>query len=404
MRFWLLILVLPAAIVLPFEIKTFPSESVLVLNGSSVDPAETKEGVKSYSIDPDGELLLLRAPGYRDLYLNPERIVAGVTEFKLERMDTDFIFQNLVNAGRQPKSVRFSPDGRFLVSALLDGEGIFVFNLETFGRVEGVSLPEEYAQKKGFVETLFLRNQGELWVSQMTTGMIHVFDSESFSYLLSFPSKGSWSKVIASDPEEKRLFVSNWESNTISVIDPVLHRVVKIIRVPGIPRGMAVTPDGVFLYAAIYSSGQVVKISLDNYRIVKTIHLGSGAPRHLVIAPKSGYLYVSDMYYGKVFTVSLADDQVIKSCYFGSNLNTIVLSGDEKYLFVSSRGRNSKDGYLEKGPEFGKIFVYDTVEGRIVDWAWGGNQPTGLDVSPDGSTVAFTDFLDGKIEIYSWER
>lgn len=113
MRFWLLILVLPAAIVLPFEIKTFPSESVLVLNGSSVDPAETKEGVKSYSIDPDGELLLLRAPGYRDLYLNPERIVAGVTEFKLERMDTDFIFQNLVNAGRQPKSVRFSPDGRF---------------------------------------------------------------------------------------------------------------------------------------------------------------------------------------------------------------------------------------------------------------------------------------------------
>lgn len=95
---------------------------------------------------------------------------------------------------------------------------------------------------------------------------------------------------------------------------------------------MAVTPDGVFLYAAIYSSGQVVKISLDNYRIVKTIHLGSGAPRHLVIAPKSGYLYVSDMYYGKVFTVSLADDQVIKSCYFGSNLNTIVLSGDEKYL------------------------------------------------------------------------
>ena len=36
-----------------------------------------------------------------------------------------------------------------------------------------------------------------------------------------------------------------------------------------------------------------------------------------------------------------------------------------------------------------------------MDWAWGRNQPTGLAVSPDGRTVAFSNFLDDEIELYA---
>jgi hypothetical protein len=31
----------------------------------------------------------------------------------------------------------------------------------------------------------------------------------------------------------------------------------------------------------------------------------------------------------------------------------------------------------------------------------GGNQPTGLDVSPDGKTLAYSDFLDDRMTLYS---
>ena len=110
------------------------------------------------------------------------------------------------------------------------------------------------------------------------------------------------------------------------------------------------------------------------------------------------------MYYGTVFAISLKTDRVLKKIHAGSNLNTIALSPDEQYLFISSRGKNSCNGYLEKGPEFGKIFLYNTSRGIIEDWVWGQNQPTGLDISPDSKTIAFTDFLDGLIEIYNWER
>ena len=73
---------------------------------------------------------------------------------------------------------------------------------------------------------------------------------------------------------------------------------------------------------------------------------------------------------------------------------------DKKYLFVSSRGPNNRETYLKKGPKFGKIYVIDTEKMKIVDWVWGKNQPTGLDISPDGKYLAFSNFLDNEIEVY----
>ena len=36
----------------------------------------------------------------------------------------------------------------------------------------------------------------------------------------------------------------------------------------------------------------------------------------------------------------------------------------------------------------------------IVKTFYGGNQPTGLDVSPDGSLLCFSNFQDANIELY----
>lgn len=166
---------------------------------------------------------------------------------------------------------------------------------------------------------------------------------------------------------------------------------------------MGVTRDNRYLYVALYSSGNIVKIDLSSNLIIKTIFLGNGAPRHIVISDKMNRMYVSDMYLGTISIIDTRTDRIIGTFYVGSNLNTIALGDNDRYLFISSRGKNSKNGYLYKGPVFGKIFVYDTLLNKIVDWTWGGNQPTGLAVAPDGQKIAFTDFLDHRMEIYNWE-
>ncbi|RKX94015.1 MAG: hypothetical protein DRP59_01355 [Spirochaetes bacterium] len=389
-----------------YKIKSFPKDAVLILDDSVQKPFREENGVTFYDIPASVHYGFLRAQGYRDKYLDFQQISEETREIKLEKLDTSLIFRSTIGTGSssQPKSIRFSPDGSYLVAALLHGRGIYIFDFKAHKEIRKGVIPKEYSEKKGFVESLFINRLGELWISQMTTGMIHVLDSKTLAYKMSFPAGGKWSKVIAADPSEKRVYISNWESRTISVVDPDRHSVLRRIEVPGIPRGLALSPDGRYLYAGIYSKGKVVKIDTKTETIVKTIDLGDGAPRHLVISPKKGLLFVSDMYYGTIFTINLKTDKVIRKVYAGSNLNTIALSPDEKYLFVSSRGKNSRNGYLEKGPDFGKIFLYNTGRGRIEDWVWGQNQPTGLDISPDSKTIAFTDFLDGLIEIYNWER
>ena len=64
------------------------------------------------------------------------------------------------------------------------------------------------------------------------------------------------------------------------------------------------------------------------------------------------------------------------------------------HIYHPDRGKDNPKTYYIPGPEWGSILAIDTATGRILDAIVGGNQCTGLDVSPDGSLLAFSDFLD----------
>jgi DNA-binding beta-propeller fold protein YncE len=129
------------------------------------------------------------------------------------------------------------------------------------------------------------------------------------------------------------------------------------------------------------------------------LHTG-GAMRHLVADPERNRLFADDMATDQVFVVDLRTSTVRKLADTGHTPNTIDLSPDGRVLYVSNRGRNGSNYYLP-GPEWGSVLAIDTRTGRILDAIVGGNQPTGLDVSPDGRTVAYSDFLDDRMTLYA---
>jgi DNA-binding beta-propeller fold protein YncE len=122
--------------------------------------------------------------------------------------------------------------------------------------------------------------------------------------------------------------------------------------------------------------------------------------RHLTADPARGRLYADDMGTDEVFVVDTRTSRVRKLADTNSTPNTIDLSPDGRVLYVSNRGRNGSNYYLP-GPEWGSVLAVDTDTGRILDAIVGGNQPTGLDVSPDGRTLAYSDFLDDRMTLYS---
>ncbi len=392
-------------------LKVFPEDYEVYSYSTLYRPVSAEGNTSVYRLPSEESMLYIRSTGFRDKYLlipgEDKRGKAdrpdsgnGVWEIKLERIDTRMKFLDFIPTGSQPKSIEFSPDGEYMSVALLNGRGVEIYSREDMELYRRLYPPDKWSSKKGFVETVFFSTREELWVSQMTTGMIHVFDTSDWSYKLSFDCGGGWPKVITLNSREDTAFISNWESRNISVIDTDNYTVLGVIPVNGIPRGMAVSGDQRILYAANFTSGDINKIDIDKMELIGNIDLGDGALRHIVISDDKKRLYVSDMYYGTVSVVNTDTEKVEKSFYAGSNINTIKILTGRKMLFISSRGRNSENGYLQKGPVFGKVYLYDISAGKITDWTWGGNQPTGLAVSPLDNTIAFTDFLDHRIELY----
>jgi len=380
-------------------IRTFPREAELYLGPERLLPVERKDEWRTYLVPRGFQLLTLKAAGYREKNLRIQISSSLEIEEKLERTDSRLKLVGETPTGRWPKGVLFHPNQSSILVTLLGGFGIERIFFPDLVDRETLRLANSKQGITGFVEFCIFPKRGEIWVSQMLTHEVHILAADTLQKIGTIQVKGVWPKVICTDPEERYAYVSNWESRSISVIDTDSRTVIRLIPVSGIPRGLAVTRGGI-LYVCLYEPGDIELIDTKNFIRIKTIPLGPGAKRHIVLDEHRGLAYVSDMATGTVTKLSLKTNESLSSLWVGSNPNTLALTTDGRYLFVSIRGRNHPEDYQKKGPEFGKIAVIDTGSFAIVDWVWGRNQPTGLTLSPDNRYMAFTDFLDDNLEVY----
>ena len=338
--------------------------------------------------------LTLARPGYNrlseQLALDRDRSVhrwldpAGLLHHKLGVLET----------GPAPKQVAFTPDGRELWVTLLGGHGVQVFDRATLRRKAEVRLGQH-----GAVEVVFSRDGSTVYASQMESASVFEIDRRTHRVRRQLPTKGVWSKVMALSSDERTMYVANWVSNDVSEIDLASGRVRRLLPTVRTPRGLYPTEDGRRLYVAGYDGGELTSIDLRTGRSSTLLRTG-GAMRHLAADPDRGLLYADDMGTDEAFVVDLRTSKVRRLARTNSTPNTIDVTPDGRVLYVSNRGRNGSNYYLP-GPEWGSVLAIDTGTGRVLDAIVGGNQPTGLDVSPDGRILAYSDFLDNKVTLYA---
>ena len=185
------------------QLKVFPADYQLYIDGSQ-DAAETfplPEKRLGIRVSPGRHLFRFTAEGYleKSEFVRCSRNNM-LYEEKLEKKASPFALLRRVKTGIRPKSVEFTPDGKYMVTALLEDRGIQVFETDNFTEIEVEPVPEEYARAQGFVEFDFVESRKEMWVSQMTTGRVHIYDYTDFRYKGSIDIQGNWSKVIAISP------------------------------------------------------------------------------------------------------------------------------------------------------------------------------------------------------------
>ena len=299
--------------------------------------------------------------------------------------------------GKQPKQVIFSPDGRYIVLPLLEDDGFDIFSVQDKKIVTRINPPE--SDKIGFAEGLFIPEKNAFFVSQMTTGCIYEYSYPGFEYKRTIKTGGVWSKFIAWDSEDELIAVSNWVSDDVSFLHYSDGTLVKLVATAKAPRGLCFVNGNKDIISLAFDGGKIEKINTQSWKITDFVSIENSAMRHIVTNTAQTTAYISDMYHRCIYEFDIKNFKIKRKTTVFNNPNTICLLSD-RWLFVSSRGPNNKEDYTKRSPVNGKIQIIDTKTMQIVKTIEGGNQPTGLDISRDGTLLCFSNFQDADIELY----
>ncbi len=206
--------------------------------------------------------------------------------------------------------------------------------------------------------------------------------------LLIDPSTGSVSGELATDREPKgmvlsrdgdRLWVSCWESGTVTVIDLATAARLETVSVGTNPRGLALAADGTRVYVVNSGSHDMHEIDAATMQVLRRAELvDKSYPRHVVAEAKGEFLYVSANGKRRVYRIGTDSLDIEGSVFVGECPRTIDLSPDERWLYTAN--------YCS-----GSVTVVDleTMGTRKVAID-GLAEPVGLVVHPDGSHVYVT--------------
>lgn len=308
--------------------------------------------------------------------------------------------EGVYGCGKQPKQVLFSPDNKIVVLPLLEDNGFQILDLTKDKKATMINPPR--SNKQGFAEGLFIEEKGSFFVSQMTTGYIYEYEYNypEFKFKREINTEGTWSKFIAWSSEKQLLAVSNWISNDVSLVDYNSGKVVKKLKTAAAPRGMAFINSGKEIIVLCFDGSKIQKFNTKSGELIDSIYIEKSAMRHISVNSKESLAFISDMYHACVYTVDLAKFTIKAKWKVFNNPNTISLYKD-RWLFVSCRGPNNKEDYTKRSPVNGRVIIFDTTDGTVKETIYGGNQPTGLDLSSDGKWLCFSNFQDANIELYS---
>jgi len=297
-----------------------------------------------------------------------------------------------------PKSVVISPDGRYAYINNLEGMNTMIIRTEDY---ETESIIEHTGKPVEFGITL---NGRYIWISYFRLlekgypknlgvessyrypSVVVVYDTLEKA-LVKRIDVGIIPKIIAVSPDEKLVFVANWNSYDISVISTESYQVIKTIEVGAIPRGVEFTPDGKYAYVCNFGGSTISKIDINSLEVVSTINEVGYKPRDIVISSKGDYAYFSAFGDGYLRKLDLQNDEVVDKLKIGTQPRSVCMTNNNKYLFVV----NYQNGTVNAIDltEFKLLGEFDADIGAV-----------GVALSPDNKFLWVTNQSTGSVIVY----
>ena len=277
--------------------------------------------------------------------------------------------------GRGPHELIVSPDGRTAyvsnfgrynnpcpqgdTTCRSAGNTITVIDLPN-RKVKGTY---DFGSNTGQHGSLASRDGKYVWVTSETPQSLLEIDASTGKIVNQWMTNQDRSHLVVVTPDEKKFYVSNTVSGSVSVIDRA-SGAVKVIPIGKGAEAITISPDGSEVWVGLPADNKIAVISTAKDAIVETFESGGKQPQRIRFTPDGKDVWVSHVAADTLTVIDPKTKKVVANVSVGKRPQGIVFSPDGRRGYFALSGAN-------------QVAVVDVPGRKLIR-----NFDTGLD--PDG--------------------
>lgn len=334
----------------------------LLFNGWGVTPVgdqiPTGDMPLKVIFSPDRRQLVTTTLGFQGVHLTT---VDAASKKVIQSLDLDRVWNGIA----------FSPDGKTLYVAGGNSGKLMTFAYDAGMLTKGKEIK---APNRSFISGIAVNPvKGTIYVLNEALNEVYALEPETLKVLATV-NTGSNPHSCCFGEDKRRLYISNWGSNSVTVIDTNTNSHVRDIRVGIRPNDMALSPDG-RLFVACAGDNTVHVIQTRSVEVaangptratrppegvrevlntaLEPTELEGSSPVGTAVSPDGKTLYVANADNNDVMVADISDPKEthIKGFIPTGWYPTSVAAADDTLYISVGKGLQSRANYPAKGKD-----------------------------------------------------
>ena len=180
---------------------------------------------------------------------------------------------------------------------------------------------------------------GRLYVTTDFPASLLVIDPLKRAITRQYQLEQSLPHMLIITSDEKKAYIANSGSGTVSALDLITSKVIRHINIGGVPMGLAVSKDEDLLYAANRTGNRVAMIDMRRDDLSGSIEI-QGQPVRAGLTPDGKHLLVTLIESGEVVIVEVSTKRIVHRFKSGANSEGIGIDPSGQFGYVSAQGDN----------------------------------------------------------------
>lgn len=224
------------------------------------------------------------------------------------------------------------------------------------------------------------------YVTNGQSNSVSVLDTRNFRPLTTIPV-GMNPTGVAINPNKNEVYVVNTNSSSLSVIDAEQNNLIKTISLGRNPYFVDVAPDGTRAYVANSGSNTVSVVDLANRRVLRTIAVGN-SPGIARVSHDGKVVVVAERVGNSISVIDAARMTVRSSIAICKQPTDIQILNDSSKAFIACSGSGQVAAVALNGASATTSYAPD----RLLALLDVGATPVHLALKPDGGEIFVSNF------------